>query len=253
VILGIDFPPISHLIEWPDFLFKGTAFGINKVVLEIIISSLAIIVFYIYAGRKKALVPTGSQNFAESIVDFVQNDIIAQTIGEDGMWWTPFLLTIFSFVFMLNIWEVVPGFQMPANARIAVPAMLAIVVWVVFNAVGLKNQGPIGYFKSMLFPPGVPKVLYILITPIEFVSTIFVRPLSLAVRLFANMLAGHLLLGTFAVLTGALWASTKIGFVLPFALLTALTGFEILVAVLQAFIFTILTAVYIGGARHAEH
>jgi len=253
VILGVDFPPISHLIEWPDFLFKGTAFGINKVVLEIIISSLAIIVFFIVAGRKKALVPTGSQNFAESVVDFVQDDIIAQTIGEDGMWWTPFLLTLFSFVFMLNIWEVIPGFQMPVNARIAVPAMLAIVVWVIFNAVGLKNQGPIGYFKSMLFPPGVPKALYILITPIEFVSTIFVRPLSLAVRLFANMLAGHLLLGTFAVLTAALWTSTKIGFVLPFALLTALVGFEILVALLQAFIFTILTAVYIGGARHAEH
>lgn len=257
MIFGIDFPPISHTIEWPDILFKGTVYGINKVAIEILVSTLATIVFFVYAGRKKALVPTGSQNFAESIVDFIQNDIIAQTIGEDGMWWTPFLLTMFCFVFTLNIWEIIPGFQMPANARIAVPAMLAIVVWVIFNAVGLKNQGPIGYFKSMLFPPGVPVFLYILITPIEFVSTIFVRPLSLAVRLFANMLAGHLLLGTFAVLTAAMFGAEQIYFkpagVLPLALLVALTGFEVLVAVLQAFIFTILTAVYIGGARHAEH
>ena len=105
----------------------------------------------------------------------------------------------------------------------------------------------------MLFPPGVPKLLYILVTPIEFVSTIFVRPLSLAVRLFANMLAGHLLLISFAVITSALFSATIILALLPLGLLVALTGFEILVAFLQAFIFTILTAVYIGGAMHPEH
>ena len=110
-----------------------------------------------------------------------------------------------------------------------------------------------GYFKSMCFPPGVPWPLYILIAPIEFVSTIFVRPLSLSVRLFANMLAGHLLLVTFAVLTASLWSATYIGAILPGSLLVALTGFEMLVAVLQAFIFTILAAVYIGGAMNPEH
>jgi F-type H+-transporting ATPase subunit a len=99
----------------------------------------------------------------------------------------------------------------------------------------------------------VPKALYILVTPIEFVSQFIVRPLSLSVRLFANMLAGHLLLISFAVLSTALWESTKIGAVAPFALLVALTGFEILVAALQAYIFTILTAVFIDSARHIEH
>ena len=103
----------------------------------------------------------------------------------------------------------------------------------------------------------MPKPLYILITPIEIISTLFVRPLSLSVRLFANMLAGHLLLATFAVLTaGILFGAPpllKIGAVLPFGLLVALTGFEVLVAFLQAFIFTILAAVYIGGAMHPEH
>jgi F-type H+-transporting ATPase subunit a len=107
----------------------------------------------------------------------------------------------------------------------------------------------------MCFPPGVPKALYILVTPIEFVSTVLVRPLSLSVRLFANMLAGHLLLVSFAVICASLWALKPTIVILPFsfALLVGLTGFEILVAFLQAFIFTILAAVYIGSSMHPEH
>jgi len=128
---------------------------------------------------------------------------------------------------------------------------------VLFNTVGIKTQGFFGYFKSMAFPPGVPWPLYILITPIEIISTLFVRPLSLSVRLFANMLAGHLLLATFAVLSAAMFTADAIYLrpmgVLPFALLIALTGFEVLVSALQAFIFTILAAVYIGLAMHPEH
>jgi F-type H+-transporting ATPase subunit a len=106
-----------------------------------------------------------------------------------------------------------------------------------------------------MFPPGVPKALYILVAPIELVSTIFVRPLSLMVRLFANLLAGHLVLVTFAIITASLVDASALPVILPFSfgLLIALTGFEILVAVLQAFIFTILAAVYIGGALHPEH
>jgi F-type H+-transporting ATPase subunit a len=137
----------------------------------------------------------------------------------------------------------------------ALPAFMALMVWAIFNFVGIKSQGAGGYFKSMLFPPGVPKALLPLVALIEFISTVFVRPFSLAVRLFANMLAGHLLLVTFAVLSAALFTKSALAIILPlpFAMLILLTGFEILVAVLQAFIFTILTAVYIGGAMHAEH
>jgi F-type H+-transporting ATPase subunit a len=145
---------------------------------------------------------------------------------------------------------------MPASARMAIPLMLAVITWLVFNVVGVIKQGGFGYLKSSLFPPGVPKALYILVTPIEFISTFLVRPFSLAVRLFANELAGHILLVTFAVLSTALLeagAALKPIFVLPAVMLVLLTGFEILVAVLQAYIFTILTAVYIGGAMHPEH
>jgi len=112
-----------------------------------------------------------------------------------------------------------------------------------------------GYLKSSLFPPGVPKALYILVTPIELISTFLVRPFSLAVRLFANMLAGHLILVTFVALTAGLWALSVTVILAPFsfALLVAMTGFEILVSFLQAFIFTILTAVYIDSSMHPAH
>jgi F-type H+-transporting ATPase subunit a len=251
-LVALEFPPVSHLIEWPA-IFGSDPFAVNKVVLLMFLAAIIVFAVFATAGSRGSLVPTGVQNFAESVVDFVQDGIILQTMGPEGLKYTPFLLTMFSFIFVCNIFEVIPVIQMPVTARMAVPAMLAILVWFIFNFVGLKHQGFFGYFKSMLFPPGVPKALYILVTPIELVSTILVRPLSLAVRLFANLLAGHLLLVSFAVIATALFESTVVGAALPGALLVALTGFEVLVAVLQAFIFTILAAVYIGGAMHPEH
>ena len=252
-LLALEFPPVSHLIEWPDIFFEGSAFAVNKVVLLMWLSVALVAWFFWAAGRRARLVPTGVQNAAEAVVEFVREGIILQTMGREGLAFLPFLTMLFSFVFVLNIFEVIPLAQMPVNARIAMPAFMAVLVWVIFNYVGIAKQGFFGYFRSIMFPPGVPKALYLLVTPIELVSTIFVRPLSLAVRLFANMLAGHLLLVSFAVLSTALLESTVVGAALPFALLVALTGFEILVSVLQAFIFTILAAVYIGGALHPEH
>ncbi|MGH9180435.1 MAG: F0F1 ATP synthase subunit A [Acidimicrobiales bacterium] len=253
MFLGLDFPPVSHLIEWPDIFLEGSAFAVNKVVLLTWLAVVMVLVFFWSASRRASLVPVGVQNMAESVIEFVREGIILQTMGAEGLKFLPFLTMLFSFVFALNIFEVIPAIQMPVNARMAMPAFMAILVWAIFNYVGIAKQGFFGYFKSMLFPPGVPKALYILVTPIELVSTILVRPLSLDVRLFANMLAGHLLLASFAVLSTALLESTVVGAVLPFGLLVALTGFEVLVAVLQAFIFTILAAVYIGGAMHPEH
>jgi F-type H+-transporting ATPase subunit a len=251
-VLALEFPPVSHLIEWPNLFGTEGPFAINKVVLLMFASVIIVFGFYLL-GARRALVPTGAQNLAESVVEFVQQGIILQTMGPEGLSWTPFLLTLFSFIFVGNLFEVIPLIQMPVNARIALPIFMAMVVWVLYNFVGIKSQGFFGYFKNMLFPPGVPVFLYILVTPIELVSTLFVRPLSLAVRLFANMLAGHLILVSFAVITAALFEATIIGAALPGALLVALTGFEVLVALLQAYIFTILAAVFIGGAMHPEH
>jgi F-type H+-transporting ATPase subunit a len=254
VIFGIEFPPVSHAIEWPD-LFGSGAFAVNKVIILMWLSVLIVSVIFIAGTRGEGLVPTGMRNVSESAIDFIEEGIVMQTMGHDGLKYTPLLLTFFTFILVNNLWGIIPVAQMPVNARMALPAFMALLVWFIFNFVGIKSQGLGGYFKSILFPPGVPKGLLPLVALIEFISTIFVRPFSLAVRLFANMLAGHLLLVTFAVLSAALWTKTLLAVILPlpFAMLILLTGFEILVAVLQAFIFTILTAVYIGGAMHPEH
>jgi F-type H+-transporting ATPase subunit a len=248
LIFGIDFPPISHAVEW-----QTGPLGINKVVGLMLISAALVFGFFYIASRKQQLVPTGVQNIAESAVDFVQDGIVMETIGPDGLKFMPLLLTLFTFIFVCNIWEIIPGVQMPVNARMALPFFMAILVWFLYHYVGITSQGPIKYFKSATIPPGVPKAILPLVFLIELLGILVTRPLSLAVRLFANMVAGHLLLVTFAVLCQALFTATKVGFVLPFALLVFLSIFEILVAFLQAYIFTILAAVYIGGAMHPEH
>jgi F-type H+-transporting ATPase subunit a len=255
VLTALEFPPIDELVKWRGLLFKGTPFEVNKVVLLMWLGVIIVVALFLVAGRRQSLVPTGVQNLVETGVEFVRTDIILQTIGPEGMGWMPFLVTLFFFIFIGNVFEVIPVLQFPINARMALPAFMAILVWVIFNFVGIKSQGFFGYLKSVMFPPGVPKGLLPLVALIEFISTIFVRPFSLAVRLFANMLAGHLLLVTFAVLSAALFTKSILAVILPLpaVMLVLLTGFEILVAVLQAFIFTILTAVYIGGAMHPEH
>ena len=254
MILGIEFPPISHVVEWPDIIGSGP-FAVNKVVILMWLT-VAIVFGVMYtASRRRALVPTGVQNVAEATVDFVQEGIILQTMGEDGLRWTPFLLTLFTFILVGNLWEIIPVAQMPINARIAVPAFLTVVVYLLYWAMGVVHQGPIGYLKSSTIPPGVPKAILPLVAFIELAQILIVRPLSLAVRLFANMIAGHLLLTSFAVITAAVFALSGVLVIFPFSLflLIALTGFELLVAFLQAYIFTILAAVYIGGAIHPEH
>jgi F-type H+-transporting ATPase subunit a len=257
VLSQLHFPPIEELVDWPHLLFEGTPFAVNKTVLLMWLGVIIVFVLFKMAGShaQRGLVPTRLQTVVEGGVDFVRNDIILQTMGPAGLGWTPFLVTMFFFIAVTNLFEVIPGIQFPVNARMALPAFMAILVWVIFNYVGIRSQGLGGYFKSMMFPPGVPKALLPLVALIEFVSTIFVRPFSLAVRLFANMLAGHLLLVTFGVLCAAVWTKSILVVILPlpFVMLILLTAFEILVALLQAFIFTILTAVYIGGAMHPEH
>jgi F-type H+-transporting ATPase subunit a len=253
VIFGLEFPPVSHAIEWPDLFLSGP-FAVNKVVLLMWLSVAIVFLVFFLAGSKRSLVPAGVQNVAESTVDFIQEGIILQTMGHEGLKWTPFMLTLFTFIFTCNIWGIIPVAQMPVNARMALPLFLALLVWVLFVIQGFKHQG-IKYLTNVMFPPGVPKALYILVSPIEFVSVFLVRPLSHSVRLFANALAGHLILISFAVITAALFTLQAVAVILPFSffLLVALTGFEVLVAFLQAYIFTILAAVYLGSSIHPEH
>jgi F-type H+-transporting ATPase subunit a len=252
IIAALEFPPLSHVLNWKDITT-----GFNKIGVIAVLAALVTVALFFMAGRGDPLkAPTGIKNFAESIVEFIQKNVILQTMGTDGLGWTPFLTTVFSFVFLMNISGIIPTFQMPGNARMATPLFLALIVWLVYNTVGIKHQGLGGYLKSSLFPPGLPKPLYLLVTPIEFVSNFLVRPFSLAIRLFANLMAGHILLFTFALMTDSLLKSVtwlKPVAILTIVMLVLLTAFEVLVAFLQAYIFSMLTAVYIGSSAHPEH
>ncbi|MFT6811875.1 MAG: F-type H+-transporting ATPase subunit a [Gammaproteobacteria bacterium] len=252
---GLVFPPINELLRWQD-IFPT----FNKIALIAVLAALIGIMLFVLAARadaKKA--PTGARNLAETTVEFIEEGIVMQTLGKSGLGWTPFLLSLFIFIFLCNIPGVIPIFQMPATARIAIPLCLSLLVWVVFIGTGIKHQG-LGYFSGLLWPAGVPTALKPLVGGIEFISTIFVTPFSLTVRLMANLMAGHILLVTFGLLTEALVTAETQQFllvpagILPFGMLLFITGFEILVAFLQAYIFTILAAVYINNSTvgHSE-
>ena len=245
--------PVNELFEFPAIVFEGTPFAVNRTVIIMLFATLlAIAVMWVAFPGK--VVPGKFQTIAESIVEFVRDQIAYQVIGPDGRPYVPFLLSIFLFVWLNNLFEIIPFVNFPPTSRMAYPAMLALIIWAVFLVVGVVKQGP-RYFMEVAFPPGVPVAIYVLVTPIEIVSTFLVRPLTLAVRLFANMLAGHIILTIiFLTIHAFLFsgAGTPIGIV---ALLASplLVGFEGVVGLLQAYIMTILAAVYIGGSIHPEH
>lgn len=259
MLLADLLPNVNELFQWKGIFAKHTIFEFNKTAAMAFVSTIICIAIFVIGSRKRKLVPTGVQNVAEAGYEVVESSIAVEVMGGDtGRKWAPFLATLFFWIFFINIWSTVPFVYFPATSRLAIPLFLALQTWAIFIVVGFKHQG-MGYLKNSLFPPGVPKFLYILVTPIEFVSKFIVRPFSLSVRLFANMAAGHVLLAIFCIMTAELlwqhpsgWFQVAFG-ILPFFALVAMTAFEILVALLQAYIFTILTAVYVNESIHPEH
>src|SRR6185312_11690674 len=201
------------------------------------------------------LVPTKKQWFAESIYGFVRNNISVDMIGHQGVRFAPYFTTLFCFVLLTNAFAIIPFFQISPNSHIAFPAILAVISYVLFNYIGIRHHGFGKYFKHALIPPAPWYILPLLI-PIEAFSTFIIRPFSLAVRPFANMFAGHMLLlvftlGGFAMLNANAWLAPVS--VVSWVMTVALTLLEALVIVLQAYVFTVLSASYIQGALAEEH
>lgn len=253
-MLALEFPPLSHIVNWPGFVGEGEIWEINKVVVIYGFAVLFTLLLFWLGGRKKELVPTGAQNLAEIAVEFIEDGIVMDTMGKEGLKYTPYLMSLFFFIFFTNIFEVIPFFQMPASARIALPLLLAVMSYIIYHGAGLKSHG-LGYFKHALVPPGVPVFLLPLVMLIEFVSKFLVQPFSHTVRLFANLLAGHILLVTFAVLTSGLVVAKWYVIFAPLPLIGVIffTAFEVFVSFLQAYVFTLLTGVYINAAQSHEH
>ena len=246
---------VNHLFFWDPILFEGTPFEINRVVVLMFVAAIACIAFF-WSGAKGRLVPKGMQNVVEQGYLFVRNQIAVDVIGPvEGLKYAPYLAAVFFFIFFCNLLEIVPGINFPVTSRMAVPAALAGLTWVIFVFVGFKKQG-LAFLKDTLFPPGVPKPVYLLLTPIELASVFVIRPLTLAIRLLANMMAGHVLLTIFFLFTNDfliddVGISAPLG-ILTFAVACALLVFEILVISIQAYIFTMLTAFYIAESIHGH-
>jgi F-type H+-transporting ATPase subunit a len=215
----------------------------------------ALIIFFLLAYRKPKMVPTRMQWLAESIYGFNRDNVANQMIGHDGVRFAAYFTTLFSFILLTNLFSIIPGIQISPNSHIAFPIVLAIISYVMFIYVGVRKYGAWPYIKKALVPPA-PWYVLPLLAPIEFFSTFLVRPVTLALRLFANMFAGHMILlvftlGGFALLN-SVWFLKPVSIV-SFAMAVALTFLEFLVIILQAYIFVILTSSYVGGALAEEH
>jgi F-type H+-transporting ATPase subunit a len=254
---GNGFTPPSVGEFFPgELIFVGTPFAMTRINLMGLLMAGVVCLFFVVAFARPKLVPSGVQNLGEMAVDLVQKNVIDEALGEKGKQYAPYLISMFWLLFAFNITGILPTMHLAVSSIIAIPLLLAVVAWLVFNVQGVRALGFFHYLKANLFPPGIPWPIYILVTPIEFVSTFLLRPLTLTIRLLANMMAGHLLLVLFFSATSALLLAD--GFIKVFAIPSFLMGFaftlfEILIAVLQAYIFTLLTAVYIDSATSEEH
>ncbi len=253
---GFHAPTISEFFP-PQVFGDGTVWGPTRINLIGMIMTIVLVVFFVLAFRRTTMVPGKLQNLGEMAIDAVYTNIIDEVMGEKGRRFAPLLVTLFWMILAFNITGIIPGFQIAVTAVVGVPMVLALVSYVVFNWAGVKEHGAGAYLKMNLFPPGVPAPIYVLVTPIEFISTFILRPVTLTIRLLANMMSGHLLLVLFFSAThfflleasGLLKLASAGSLFMGFAF----TLFEVVVALLQAYIFTLLTAVYIDGATSHEH
>lgn len=243
---------VKDLFELP---FK---FGINRTILLTFLAAFIVLALLYFGLRGQRMVPTKFGAAIESLVQFVRNDIARDIIGPEGAKYAPYLLSIFLFILVGNLFEVAPLINFPITSRMAIPAFLALVTYVIFVFVGFSKNGP-RYFTDIVWPKSVPIGLRWLVGIIELFSVFVLRPLTLAVRLFANLVAGHLML---TLLLGSGWIFISsigdIGFrsiigIPWFAFGLGIFVFELVVAILQAYIFTLLSAVYIQSSVHPEH
>jgi F-type H+-transporting ATPase subunit a len=209
--------------------------------------------FLYFSTGGRSLVPTRLQSISEIIYEFVAQTV-RENVGTQGMQFFPLVFSLFIFVLVLNILGMIPipGITFTVTSHIAVTAALALLVIGIVIVYGVYKHG-LGFF-GLFVPSGVPAALLPILVPIEIISFIS-RPISLSVRLFANMLAGHIALKIFAGFVGLLLSAGVWGLLapLPLALTVALTALEVLVAVLQAYVFAVLTCIYLNDAVHGAH
>ena len=267
LILAIECDPTQDVICTPEFVnelfethvvFSIGGFDVNRAMLLMFLAAF-ISVALLWAGfRRRRVVPTRYGAAMEGVVGFVRDEVAVGVIGPDGIKYFPYLLSLFMFILIGNLFEVTPFVNFPITSRMAVPLFLSLLTYLIFVVVGFTKNG-FHYFTDIVWPKSVPIALRPLVGLIEFVSTFILRPITLAVRLFANLVAGHVMLSlmlvsAFVFLTHAPDLGLRAGWgVLWLAIGFGIFLFEIAVSVLQAYIFTLLSAVYIQTSVHPEH
>jgi F-type H+-transporting ATPase subunit a len=242
-----------------DFELPAIAAGVTKPMVLMVLAGRAVFVVLYAASRRAATVPGKFQYAGEQAYGFVRNGIARDVLGQrDFMKFVPYLTALFFLVLVNNLFGLIPFIQFPTFSRAGFAYGLAALTWILYNGVGIWKHGFFGYLKHQSVPGGVSGPILLLIIPLEFVSNIIVRPVTLALRLFANMFAGHLLLilfvlgGEYLVFESGNLAYAPVG-VLAWILAILVSFLELLVQFLQAYVFTLLTAMYVSGALSEEH
>ena len=239
-----------------SFSLLGVEFEITRITIILWVATLAMVAFLVATVRNPQIVPGKLQFVGESGYSLVRDGIARDVVGPRGLPFAPFLASLFFFILANNLMAIIPFAQISPMSKFAFPLVLAAICWVLYIYIGIREQGAGKYFKDILFLPGVPKPMYILVTPIEILQNFVVRPFTLAVRLFANMFAGHMLLVVFSL--GAVYLFQVGNYSIIFGPISALmaivmTFFELLVIFLQAYVFTVLMGTYLNGSIEAEH
>ncbi|TCO57369.1 F0F1 ATP synthase subunit A [Actinocrispum wychmicini] len=242
-----------------DFFLPPIFGGVTKPMVLLVLSVVIIAAFFLVAASKLKIVPNRFQFAAESVYDFSRNSIAREQIGaKEFRPYVPLILAMFTFVLVNNLFGVIPILQFPTFAHIGFPIALSVfVVYPVYHLSGIRKHGIGKYLKYQLMPSGIPKPIYILLTPIEIFTKFFMNPITLAIRVFAAMFAGHLILLVFTLggeylLTEASGPLKPVS-VLAWAFAIAMTFLEAFIQVIQAYIFALLTAGYIGAALAEDH
>ncbi len=238
-----------HLHTFLRLAIGGIPLDITQAVLFMWVGCTILVVVFVLAARRNGLVPHGVRTVLEAFLLFIREDIVKRAMGPSGVRYFPFVATLFFFILVCNWVGLVPlPLAYSATSNISVTAALALMVFVVVQVEGVRRRGLLGYLRGFL-PPGVPHILLPLMVPIELISLV-ARPFSLAIRLFANMLAGHLLILVFLGMTATgAWLLKAV----PLVGAVLMSVFEIFVGLVQAYIFSMLTATYLSEAVGEAH
>ena len=250
-------PPGPGDFELPE-VFAIAGVGVTKPMLQLVLAAVLVFGFLYLASRKRAMVPGKLQFAGEGAYGFVRNSVARDIIGSrDFMRFVPYLVTIFFFILLNNLFGSIPFIQFPTFSRSGMVYGLAALSWIIYNYVGIQKHGFLGYLKLQCVPGGIRGPILALLIPLEFMSNLIVRPITLALRLFANMFAGHILILLFAIggeyllVHGAVLLK-PVG-ILAWLLFIAISFLELLVQFLQAYVFVLLNAMYISGSLADEH